>query len=80
MGLGLGLENGSISEENLVKARSMVPRALEQYVNQLAKNGGSAVEAMMPKVSDPQAQVVMALKSEPQEEIIVQQESELNDD
>ena len=80
MGLGLGLENGSISEENLVKARSMVPRALEQYVNQLAKNGGSAVEAMMPKVSDP-AQVVMALKSEPQEEIIVQQDaSELQDD
>eukprot|EP00095_Tigriopus_kingsejongensis_P004705 snap_masked-scaffold276_size226481-processed-gene-1.6 protein:Tk04705 transcript:snap_masked-scaffold276_size226481-processed-gene-1.6-mRNA-1 annotation:"transcription factor dp-1-like" len=52
MGLGFGLERGEVTAENLAKARQMVPRALEQYVTQLAENGpGSCVG--MPAVSDP---------------------------
>ena len=39
MGLSLGLERGQVSGENLAKAQSMVPKALEQYVTQLAENG-----------------------------------------
>ena len=39
MGLSLGLERGQVSAENLAKAQSMVPKALEQYVTQLAENG-----------------------------------------
>ena len=37
MGLGFGLEQGRVSEEDLAKAKQMVPRALEQYVTQLAR-------------------------------------------
>lgn len=52
MGLGFGLERGEVTPENLAKARQMMPRALEQYVTQLAENGpGSCVG--MPNVSDP---------------------------
>lgn len=52
MGLSFGLEKGSVSQEDLSKARQMVPRALEQYVIQLAENGpGNCVG--MPKVTDP---------------------------
>eukprot|EP00094_Tigriopus_californicus_P011512 TCALIF_11117-PA protein Name:"Similar to TFDP2 Transcription factor Dp-2 (Homo sapiens)" AED:0.19 eAED:0.20 QI:0/0/0/1/0.5/0.66/3/0/320 len=52
MGLGFGLERGEVTSENLAKARQMMPRALEQYVTQLAENGpGSCVG--MPNVSDP---------------------------
>ena len=37
MGLGFGLEQGRVSEEDLARAKQMVPRALEQYVTQLAQ-------------------------------------------
>ena len=50
MGLSFGLEHGSVSAEDLGKARQMVPRALEQYVIQLAENGpGNCVG--MPQVN-----------------------------
>ena len=39
MGLSFGLERGQVSGENLNKARTMVPRALEQYVVELAAKG-----------------------------------------
>ena len=53
MGLGFGLERGNVKPEDLEKARKMVPRALEQYVTQLAENGPGAC-AGIPKVSSPQ--------------------------
>ena len=39
MGLSFGLERGQVSGEDLNKARTMVPRALEQYVVELAAKG-----------------------------------------
>lgn len=54
MGLGFGLEHGQVSAEDLAKARQMVPRALEQYVTQLAENGpaqGPGAKCAMPSVS-----------------------------
>ena len=61
MGLSLGLERGQVSQEDLSKARSMLPRALEQYLNDLAKNGlGSCSE--LPRVSSPKI-----MKEEPSE-------------
>jgi len=51
MGLSLGLELGQVTVENLAKARTMVPRALEQYVVQLAEKGPGT--GNMPKVSPP---------------------------
>ncbi len=50
MNLCFGLEKGEVSQPDLSKARGMVPRALEQYVTQLAENKG---EPKMPKVSPP---------------------------
>ena len=50
MGLSFGLERGQVSGENLSKARTMVPRALEQYVVELATKGPGNC-ANMPKVS-----------------------------
>jgi len=50
MGLSFGLERGQVSGENLNKARTMVPRALEQYVVELAAKGPGNL-ANMPKVS-----------------------------
>jgi hypothetical protein len=35
MGLSLGLERGQVTSEDLNKARSMLPRALEPYLNDL---------------------------------------------
>ena len=43
MGLSFGLERGQVSGENLNKARTMVPRALEQYVVELAAKGPGIV-------------------------------------
>jgi len=51
MDMDLGLEKGQVSEQDLEKARSMVPRALEPYVVQLAQHGKGAYS--MPKVSTP---------------------------
>merc|ERR1719264_2064175 len=53
MGLSLGLERGQVSAENLARAQSMVPKALEQYVTQLAENGPGANFKEMPQVTDP---------------------------
>ena len=53
MGLGFGLERGNVKPKDLEKARKMVPRALEQYVTQLAENGPGSC-AGIPKVSSPQ--------------------------
>jgi len=50
MGLSFGLERGQVSGEDLNKARTMVPRALEQYVVELAAKGPGNC-ANMPKVS-----------------------------
>jgi len=47
MGLGLGLECGNVTAENLAKARQMVPRALEQYVLQLA---GKKMPHLVPRL------------------------------
>merc|ERR1712001_281119 len=52
MGLSLGLELGQVTSENLAKARTMVPRALEQYVVQLAEKGPGTCSSI-PKVSPP---------------------------
>ena len=52
MGLGFGLERGQVKPENLEKAKKMVPRALEQYVTQLAEKGPGSL-GNMPKVSSP---------------------------
>jgi len=51
MDMDLGLEKGQVSDQDLEKARSMVPRALEPYVVQLAKHGKGSYS--MPKVSAP---------------------------
>ena len=51
MKMTMGLENGSIDEESLRRARSMVPRALQPYVDELANKGAEAYSSLMPKVS-----------------------------
>ncbi len=53
MGLSFGLERGQVTPDNLAKAQSMVPKALEQYVTQLAEKGPGAPFKGMPQVSDP---------------------------
>jgi len=53
MGLGFGLERGSVAPGDLEKAKKMVPRALEQYVTQLAEKGPGSLAGNMPKVSSP---------------------------
>jgi len=59
MNMAMGLEKpggGHISEEDLKKARAMVPRALEPYVVQLAQHGPGSYS--MPKVTPPSAPLV----------------------
>jgi hypothetical protein len=63
MGLSLGLERGQVTAEDLNKARSMVPRALEQYVQDLAKNGLGST-AGIPRVTTPNI-----MKDEPLEAV-----------
>lgn len=50
MGLSFGLERGKVSIDNLSKARTMVPKALEQYVVELAQKGPGNC-ANIPKVT-----------------------------
>ncbi|XP_051521255.1 transcription factor Dp-2-like isoform X2 [Myxocyprinus asiaticus] len=38
MGMSLGLENGTCSSENLIMAKSLVPKSLETYVTNMARN------------------------------------------
>jgi len=52
LNMDLGLERGQVSETDLEKAKSMVPRALEPYVVQLATCGGKG-SCFMPKVTEP---------------------------
>ena len=66
MGLGFGLELGQVKPEDLAKARQMVPRALEQYVTQLAEKGPGA-NTGMPRVTTPVKLEVNA-KQEPQQQ------------
>lgn len=59
MNMAMGLERpggGQISEEDLKKARDMVPRALQPYVVQMAQHGQGSYS--MPKVTSPQLPVV----------------------
>ncbi|CAB4054159.1 TFDP1 [Lepeophtheirus salmonis] len=52
MGLNFGLENRNVGDKDIAKARAIFPRALEQYVLQLAENGpGSCIR--MSSVTDP---------------------------
>jgi len=50
MGLSFGLERGQVTPESLAKARTMVPRALEQYVVELAQKGPGNCSSI-PKVT-----------------------------
>ena len=50
MGLSFGLERGEVTPESLAKARTMVPRALEQYVVELAQKGPGNCSSI-PKVT-----------------------------
>lgn len=50
MGLSFGLERGEVTPEDLSKARTMVPRALEQYVVELAQRGPGDCSSI-PKVT-----------------------------
>ena len=70
MGLGFGLERGEVSSEDLAKARQMVPRALEQYVTQLAEKGPGTLASGMPKVSDPVKLSYAKTDSETGEEVL----------
>jgi len=63
MGLGFGLERGQVKPEDLEKAKKMVPRALEQYVTQLAEKGPGAALANMPKVSSPRVLRELSVES-----------------
>ena len=53
MGLGFGLERGEVTPDDLAKAQSMVPKALEQYVTQLAEKGPGSTLSGMPEVTEP---------------------------
>ena len=79
MGLSLGLEKGQVSTENLAKARTMVPRALEQYVVQLAEKGPGN-ESSIPKVSPPKILKEELLEStiEPQSDRDTDSEVDIN--
>jgi len=65
MGMALGLEKGSVTHEDLLRARNMVPRALEQYVVQLAQHGPGA--CAMPKVTAPMVRVKEDPGSDPED-------------
>ena len=52
MKMTLGLENGTVDEAGLRRARGMVPHALHSYVDQLAKSGVNAFNSLLPKVSN----------------------------
>jgi len=64
MNMAMGLEKpggGQVSDEDLAKARSMVPQALQPYVEQLAKHGPGSYS--MPKVTTPK---VSRVKDDPE--------------
>jgi len=49
--MDLGLERGQVKEADLEKAKSLVPKALEPYVVQLAQHGKGSYS--MPRVTEP---------------------------
>jgi len=51
MKMTMGLENGSISMEELRRAKNMVPRSLQPYVEEMAKQGVNS-NTLTPKVSE----------------------------
>jgi len=53
MKMTMGLENGSISTEELRRAKNMVPRSLQSYVEEMAKQGVNSCNTLTPKVSEP---------------------------
>merc|ERR1719445_85784 len=61
MDMDLGLESGQVTEEDLEKAKLMVPKALEPYVVELAQHGKGVCS--MPRVSDPMPH--MSIKEDP---------------
>jgi len=64
MNMAMGLEKpggGQVTDEDLAKARSMVPQALQPYVEQLAKHGPGSYS--MPKVTTPK---VSQVKDDPE--------------
>jgi len=61
MDMDLGLERGQVTEQDLEKAKSMVPKALEPYVVQLAQHGKGVCS--LPRVSEPMPQ--MKIKEDP---------------
>ena len=50
MKMTMGLENGTISSEDLRLAKNMVPKALQSNVEEMAKQGTSD-EPLVPKVT-----------------------------
>merc|ERR1719427_430598 len=50
MKMTMGLDNGTISNEDLRKAKNMVPKALQSYVEEMAKQGTSE-DSLVPKVT-----------------------------
>jgi hypothetical protein len=51
MNMVMGLDSGrGVTEENLRRARAMVPRALQAYVDEMARQGAEAYTSLMPKV------------------------------
>lgn len=52
MGLLLGLDKGECTEENLEKAKSMVPKSLEYYVEQLGRGVNVKVSDLLEDGSD----------------------------
>jgi len=79
MGLSFGLERGQVSGENLNKARTMVPRALEQYVVELAAKGPGNC-SKMPKVSPVKIlkEEVVERQSQPQSDHDTDSEVDIN--
>ena len=67
MGLSFGLERGEVTPEDLSKARTMVPRALEQYVVELAQRGPGDCSSI-PKVTPAKILKEEAIEMPPQVE------------
>merc|ERR1719342_1531538 len=63
MDMDLGLERGQVTEADLARAKSMVPRALEPYVVQLAQHGKGS--CALPIVSEPITEVNVNVKEDP---------------
>ena len=51
MKMTMGLESGHISPDDLTRAKSMVPKALQSYVEQMARTGVMPAQGLSSKVS-----------------------------